>query len=167
MLSAIVALCSKNFVIGKNNDIPWHLSEDLKRFKQLTINKTIIMGRKTFESLPNVLPNRNHIVITNSLEQSKNKDESVFITNDLQAVIKTFKDSENEAFIIGGATIYRQALPFCKKLYITFIETEFEGDTFFPYVDFNQYKETEKSNILIDKKTGIKYRYINYTNLNL
>ena len=108
MLSIIVAV-AKNNVIGKDNQLIWHLPEDLKRFKRLTTNHTIIMGRKTFESLGRVLPNRKHVILCNDAEMNID-DENVEILDDISK-LKKYKDSEEENFVIGGATIYKLLMP--------------------------------------------------------
>ncbi len=117
MLSLIVAIAENN-VIGKDNKLIWHLSEDLKRFKSITSGNTMLMGRKTFESLPGILPNRKHIIITRDDKYTVDSDQVSVIT-DLHSFIKTHENSDEEVFIIGGAEIYKQLLPHCKKLYLT------------------------------------------------
>lgn len=145
MLSIIVATANNN-VIGKDNKLIWHLPNDLKYFKELTTGKTIIMGRKTFESLPNILPNRKHVVLTRD-ENYKVDDERVEIIYSVEELNK-FKNSSEEHFIIGGAEVYKLLMPIAEKLYITKIDETFEGDAFFPQVD-------EKDWVVVDKKTGV------------
>ena len=113
MLSIIVAKAS-NDVIGGDNKLLWHISNDLKRFKEITSNHTIIMGRKTFESLPKVLPNRHHIVITRD-KNFKVDSEEVTIVNDISDIISKFKDSEEEIFVIGGGEIYKALMHIVKS----------------------------------------------------
>lgn len=137
MLSIIVAK-AKNNVIGNNNQLIWHIKDDLKRFKNLTTNHNIIMGRKTFESLGRVLPNRFHIVFTRD-KSYKIDDERVKIIYDIEE-IKQYIYDEKENFVIGGAQIYKMLLPYCKKLYITQINKEFEGDVYFPSIDKKDWK---------------------------
>ncbi len=158
MLSIIVSF-AENYAIGKNGFMPWWLTEDLKRFAQITSGKTIIMGRKTFESLPHVLPNRKHVVITNSKDFFIN-DENVLITNDLYGTLEAYSKKEEETFIIGGASIFEKAIPYCKKLYLTLVEGSFEADTFFPKLNCENYVEIEKSETITDEKSGIKYKYV-------
>lgn len=141
MLSIIVAI-SKNNVIGRDNKLIWNLPEDLKRFKKITSGKTIIMGRKTFESLGRVLPNRKHIVLTKN-DDFKYEDENVEIIKDVKELEKYIK-SDEESFIIGGAKIYSLLMPYAKKMYVTCINEEFEGDTFFPNIDENEWKIVDK-----------------------
>lgn len=141
MINIIVAI-AKNNVIGKNNEIPWHYPEDLQYFKEVTMGKNVLMGSKTFDSiikrLGKPLPGRNNIVLT------RNKDFSypgVTVINDLESFLKSQTD---DIFIIGGSSIYRQTLAYADKLYITFIDDEYEGDTFFPEIDFQNYQLIEK-----------------------
>jgi dihydrofolate reductase len=161
MLSLIVALAD-NYAIGKDGDMPWHLPDDLKRFSKITSGKTIIMGRKTFESLPKVLPGRTHIVISSSdsLDSPKADNEMVEIRTDIDNVFKEYASKDTESFIIGGAVIYKQALPYCDKMYLTFVEGDFEADTFFPKFDMSMYVETERSEVLTDSVSGVRFQYI-------
>ena len=132
MLSIIVAVAENN-VIGKDNKLIWHLPEDLKRFKRLTTGHTIIMGRKTFESLGRILPNRKHVILCNDMEMNID-DENVEILEDI-SMLKEYIDSEEEHFIIGGATIYKILRPYANKLYLTLIHEEFDGDVYFPEIE--------------------------------
>ena len=159
MLSIIVAI-SKNNVIGKNNKLIWHLPEDLKRFKKLTTGHTIIMGRKTFESLGRVLPNRKHIVITSNTNMQI-EDENVELIDDIKMLNK-YINSEEEHFIIGGATIYKLLMPYASKMYITKINEEFEGDVYFPKIDKEFWKEVERKTGIKDEKNPFNYEYITY-----
>ena len=159
MLSIIVAK-AKNNIIGKDNALIWHLPEDLKRFKRLTTGHTIIMGRKTFQSLGRVLPNRHHIILCNDAQMDI-KDENVEILEDISMLDKYVKDTE-EHFVIGGATIYRLLMPMCSKMYITEIDQEFEGDVSFPEIDLTQWKITEKEQGPEDGENSFKYEYVTY-----
>ncbi len=159
MLSIIVAM-SKNNVIGRDNKLIWHLPEDLKRFKKLTTGHTIIMGRKTFESLGRVLPNRKHIVLTNN-EHMKIEDENVEVIHDIK-LLENYINSEEENFVIGGATIYNLLMPYVEKMYITQIEEEFQGDAYFPTINENIWKETEREKGIKDEKNPFNYEYITY-----
>lgn len=143
MLSIIVAF-NENYVIGNQNKLIWHISNDLKRFKKITTGKTIVMGRKTFESLPGVLPGRKHIVITENREYTAAND-MVTVVNDIKEIFK-YEDSSEEFFIIGGGEIYKQLLPYCKRLYLTKIVSTQEGDTYFPKFDINKYRVVEEEN---------------------
>ena len=158
MLSIIVAV-AKNNVIGKDNQLIWHLPEDLKRFKRLTTNHTIIMGRKTFESLGRVLPNRKHVILCNDAEMNID-DENVEILDDISK-LKKYKDSEEENFVIGGATIYKLLMPYADKMY-THINEEFEGDVYFPEISEKDWKITEREKGLRDEKNPFDYEYVTY-----
>lgn len=158
MLSIIVAK-SKNNVIGKDNKLIWNIPDDLKRFKKLTTNHTIIMGRKTFESLGRVLPNRKHIVLTNDKRYTVD-NPNVQIIHDVEELSK-YEEDNQEHFVIGGAMIYNLLLPKCNKLYITEVEQEFEGDTFFPEIKQDEWKIVKKETGPQDDNT-FKYYYIDY-----
>ena len=159
MLSIIVAKASNN-VIGKNNSLIWHLPEDLKRFKALTTGHTIIMGRRTFESLGRVLPNRKHVILCNDMEMDL-KDENIEILEDISMLDK-YINSEEENFIIGGATIYRLLMPYANKMYITEIDQEFEGDVSFPEINKEEWDIIETEKGLKDEKNPYDYNYVTY-----
>ncbi len=158
MLSIIVAK-SKNNVIGKDNKLIWNIPDDLKRFKKLTTNHTIIMGRRTFESLGRVLPNRKHIVLTNDKNYTVDNPNVQIIHNEEE--LSKYEEDNQEHFVIGGAMIYKLLLPKCNKLYITEIEQEFEGDTFFPEIKQDEWKIVKKEIGPQDDNT-FKYYYIDY-----
>ncbi|MBP2032049.1 dihydrofolate reductase [Clostridium algifaecis] len=154
MLSIIVAI-GENNIIGKNNNLIWHISDDLKRFKKITSGKTIVMGRKTFESLPGVLPNRKHIILSRDKNYTV-KDENVHIVHDMNDILK-YKDTKEEIFIIGGGQIYNEFLPYCKRLYLTKIHSNQEGDTYFPKFDINDYDIIEEKSL---KDNDLEYSFI-------
>ncbi len=154
MLNIIVAL-NDNYVIGNQNKLIWHISSDLKRFKKITTGKTIVMGRKTFESLPGVLPNRKHIVITEN-EGYTIPDDRVIIVHDIKEILK-YENSSHEVFIIGGGAIYKQLLPYCKRLYLTKIVSSEEGDTYFPKFDVNKYRVIEEKN---NMENNVQYSFV-------
>lgn len=158
MISIIVAIAQNN-VIGKDNKLLWHVSEDLKRFKSITTNKKMIMGRKTFESLPGILPNREHIVITRD-KNFKIDSDKVTIIHDLTSLIEKYLKSEDEIFVIGGAEIYKQFLPYAKKLYLTKIDATFEGDTYFPEINYDEFQTEYTSEKYTDEKNGLNYTFI-------
>ncbi|MBP3831524.1 MAG: dihydrofolate reductase [Clostridia bacterium] len=157
MLSIIVAI-AKNNVIGKDNKLIWHLPEDLKRFKRLTTGHTIIMGRKTFESLGRILPNRHHVILCNDAELNIN-DENVEVLNDISLLDK-YINSDEENFVIGGATMYKLLMPYCKKMYITEINKDFDGDVWFPKIDLDKWKITNKEKGLTDENNPFEYEYV-------
>ena len=159
MLSIIVAIANKN-VIGKDNTLIWHLPEDLKRFKTITSGKTIIMGRKTFESLGKVLPNRKHIVLCNDMEM-KIDNENVEVVKDIKYLDK-YINSDEENFIIGGATIYKLLMPYANKMYITKINQDFDGDAFFPKISEEEWKIIDIQKGIKDEQNPYDYEYITY-----
>lgn len=159
MLSIVVAK-AKNNIIGKDNKLLWHLSDDLKRFRALTEGHTIIMGRKTFESLGKVLPNRKHIVFSNNPDFKVN-DENVEVVHSLLQ-IQEYIESEEEAFVIGGAMMYNFLMPYVSKMYVTEIEKEFEGDTFFPRIDDKKWKEISREKGPEDGENNFEYNYVIY-----
>ncbi|MBL8194838.1 MAG: dihydrofolate reductase [Blastocatellia bacterium] len=148
MSLSIIAAMSANRVIGINNTIPWKLPEDLKYFKKLTLGKSIIMGRKTFESIGRALPSRENIVLT---QQQTYQVQGVKVAHSLKEAIELAENPE--IFIIGGAEIYKQSLPLVETVYLTLIEKNFDGDAYFPKLDLkvwqlvqeeNHYSESEK-----------------------
>jgi len=159
MLSIVVAK-AKNNIIGKDNKLLWHLSDDLKRFRALTEEHAIIMGRKTFESLGKVLPNRKHIVFSNNPDFKVN-DENVEVVHSLLQ-IQEYIESEEEAFVIGGAMMYNFLMPYVSKMYVTEIEKEFEGDTFFPRIDDQKWKEISREKGPEDGENNFEYNYVIY-----
>ena len=158
MLSIIVAK-AKNNIIGKNNGLLWYLPEDLRRFKEKTTGHVIIMGRKTFESLGRVLPNRKHVVFTQNPDFHVD-DENVDVVHSMLE-IKQYIDDEEENFVIGGAQIYSILMPKCKKLYVTQVDKDFVGDTYFPVIRENEWEVTEKIEGPKDEN-DFKYEYITY-----
>lgn len=159
MLSIVVAK-AKNNIIGKDNKIIWHLPEDLKHFKKITTGYTIIMGRKTFQSLGRVLPNRKHIIFSNNPSFNVN-EENVKVVHSLLE-IQDLIEGKEEAFVIGGAMIYNFLMPYVKKMYVTEIDKEFEGDTFFPKIDNNIWKEISREKGIKDEKNNLDYYFVTY-----
>ena len=154
---AIIVAIAQNFAIGKNNDLLFHLPNDLKRFKKITQGHPVIMGKKTLFSLPNgPLPNRRNIVITDIPGESFKGCETV---NSIEEVIELVKD-EPIAFIIGGGMIYRQFYPIAGKLFLTMVHQDFEADTFFPEINFDEWNEVNRED-LRDEKNGFDYSNIN------
>ena len=159
MLSIIVAK-AKNNIIGKDNKLLWSLPADLKRFKELTTDHTIIMGRKTFESLGRVLPNRKHVVFSQNTNFSVN-DENVRIVHSMLE-IKEYIDDENENFVIGGALIYSLLMPYVTKMYVTEIDKDFEGDSFFPKIDLEKWKEVSREKGPKDEENKLDFDFVVY-----
>ncbi len=158
MLTIIVAI-AKNNVIGKDNKLIWHLPEDLKRFKEITTGKTIIMGKNTFISLGRILPNRKHVVLTRDKEY-KIEQEQVEIVHEIEEIKKYIEDEE-EHFVIGGASIYNLLMPYTNKMYVTRIDQEFEGDVYFPEIK-KEWKEIEREKGKKNEKNPYDYEYITY-----
>lgn len=140
MIVLIVALDPKNG-IGKDGKLPWHIKEDLHLFKEKTLNHKIVMGRKTFESIGKALPKRINLVVSRSDKYEKNKD--LVMINDFESFLKTNENTEELVFVIGGEEIYRQALPYAKRLALSFIKDSYECDTYFPSFNIDEYKEIE------------------------
>src|SRR3989344_2149977 len=135
MKTAIITAMTKNRVIGKDNKLPWNIKDDIKLFKELTTDNTVIMGYNTYISLPDnyrPLPNRNNIVLT----RKNLKIEGVHVCNNIQDAINVAQRYNKKIFFIGGAQTYKEALPFVNELCISHIKNEYEGDTFFP--EFNE-----------------------------
>ena len=140
----IVVAIARNFVIGKDKKIPWHLSDDLKHFKAVTVPHPIVMGRRTFESVGRVLPQRENVVVTRAADLGVH-DEHLHLVPSLQAAIELFKDSE-KIMITGGFALYKEALALTDVIHLTRINRDFEGDTFFPdfsHLNFRLENKTE------------------------
>jgi len=157
MLTCIVAV-GDNFAIGKDNKLLWHFSKDLKRFKQITNGNTIIMGRKTFESLPGILPGRHHIVITQNRNFEVN-DERVTVINSKQELFASLDESK-EYFVIGGGEIYKLLLPYCNKIHLTQVHKDYEADTFFPKLNHSDWNIIEEETGFIDNEKTTAYSFL-------
>ena len=153
---SMIACVGKNLELGKNNDLIWHLPNDLKYFKKITLGKTVIMGRKTFESLPGVLPKRRNIVLQSS---PNNETIGIEIYHDIPSVLASIKDDE-EVFVIGGARVYQQFLEYAKRLYLTEVDAEYpDADVYFPKFEKKKYK---KKILGYNNDNGIKYKFALY-----
>ncbi len=142
-LCAIVAM-AENRVIGKDNSLIWHLPEDLKHFKRTTMGKPMIMGRKSFESLPGLLPGRPHIIISRSDTTFEGAHHVSSIEEGIALGRKIAEEAgQDEIFITGGGEIYKQTLPDIERLYLTIVHDEFEGDTYFPAINWDEWDITE------------------------
>jgi dihydrofolate reductase len=158
-LTIIVAAGEDN-AIGKDNDLIWHLSDDLKRFKSLTNGHCIIMGRKTFESFPKPLPNRTHIVITR--QDQYTVPDGVIVVNNMQDALDAAR-KDKQPFIIGGGEIYKQAMPFVDRIEITRVHHSFpEADTHFPEIDVTFWKETGRKEHTKDEKHSFPFTFLTY-----
>ncbi len=155
-ISIIVAM-ARNYVIGKNNSMPWHITEDFRWFKKITLGHTLIMGKNTFLSLPiKPLPNRRNVVITH--DNNFYWSSEIEIVHSLDEAID-IADRDKENFVIGGGEIYKQFLPIANKLYVTFIDEEFEGDTFFPEININEWELNEINPQQETHPLGLKYEF--------
>jgi len=158
---AIIVAIAQNFAIGKNNDLLFHLPNDLKRFKKITSGHAVIMGKRTLASLPNgPLPNRRNIIITDVPGEAFEGCETVYSINEAVAAVS----NEQEAYVIGGGMIYRQFYPIAGKLYLTMAHKDFEADTFFPEINFEEWKELSREN-LFDEKNNFNYSNIDLVRL--
>lgn len=156
----IIAAMDKNQVIGKNNTLPWHLPADLKHFKKVTMGKPIIMGRKTFESIGKPLPGRQNIILT----RDKNYHATgCSIIHSIDEINK-HTDAE-EIFVIGGSEIFNQLLPFAQKLYLTFIDAQFDGESYFPKWQKNEWHEIYREDHLADEQNKYNYSFVTYEKL--
>lgn len=154
----IIAAIGENNALGKDNQLIWHLPADLKRFKKVTINHHIIMGRKTFESLGKPLPNRTTIIITRNRNYVA---EDCIVVHSLEDAIDAAKEDENP-FILGGADIYAQAIKIADRLDLTFVHHQFEADVFFPKIDRRLWKETLRDDFKADDKNKYDYSFVTF-----
>lgn len=158
MLSFIVAM-DQNNAIGYQNKMPWYLPNDFKFFKETTIGHTIIMGRKTFESIGRVLPDRKHIVVS---KQANDFPAEVEAVTDLSVIAERYKNTDEEVFIIGGGNIFKQLMDQADRLYVTRIMESFQGDVFFPEINKDTWAETSCEKGLKDDKNPYDYYFIQY-----
>lgn len=155
IISLIVAM-AKHRVIGINNTMPWHLPEDLKRFRVLTTGHHIIMGRKTYESLGRLLPYRTTVIVTHNKNY---KVEGALIAHSLEEAIELCKN-DDEVFIIGGAELYKAGLKIAEQLYVTEVDLTVQGDAFFPEFDLTKWQEIDRANRV--SENGLAFSYIVY-----
>lgn len=154
-----IAAASENNVLGKNNDLIWHLPDDFKRFKQITTGNYIIMGRKTFESFPKPLPNRTHIIITR--QKNYSAPEGCIVVNSIEnAILSCPKDQP--IYIVGGAEIYKQSLPLTDKIELTRVHTHSDGDAFYPEINEQQWKITHQEFHPKDEKHAFDFTFVSY-----
>ena len=156
-LSLIVAMAT-NRTIGINNQMPWHLSADLKKFKKITMGQPIIMGRKTFESIGRPLPGRQNIIISHNPDYQQ---QGCLVFNDLDSALQSCAESD-EVFVIGGATLYAATLIRADRLYITEIQRTFDGDTCFPEIEQDHWREVAREDINDDNSVDFNYSFIVY-----
>ncbi|MBP9925918.1 MAG: dihydrofolate reductase [Cyclobacteriaceae bacterium] len=163
MIISLIAALAKNRIIGKNNDLPWHLPDDMKYFMQTTKEHYVIMGRKNYESIPEKfrpLPNRTNIVVTRKKDfQAPN----CIVVNSLQEGLTLGSNAnQEEVFIIGGSEIYKLGLPLANKLYLTEIDAVIEGDTYFPSIDLNEWKEVSRNHHEKDIRHAHAFDFVIY-----
>lgn len=158
MISFVWAM-DENRVIGIDNQLPWHLPEDLKFFKKVTIGHPVAMGRKTHESIGRILPGRENIVITRNHHI---KYEGCTMFYSIEEFISYYQSKEEEVFVIGGAEIFRELLPVVDRLYLTMIYEKFEGDTYFPNFSIDDFKLVQKEKGIRDEKNPYDYEFLIY-----
>ncbi|RBW69672.1 dihydrofolate reductase [Bacillus taeanensis] len=158
MISFLVAM-DQNRVIGKDNALPWRLPADLKFFKEVTMGHTIIMGRKTYESIGRPLPGRENVVLT---RDEHYQAEGCTILHSISAVAEIEKQTDNELIVIGGAEIFKQTFSIADRLYITIIEEEFAGDTFFPEFNEDEWEFISKKKGIKDERNPYDYYFLTY-----
>jgi dihydrofolate reductase len=156
----MIAAASENHVLGKDNDLVWRLPDDFKRFKQLTSGHPIIMGRKTFESLPGTLPNRHHIIITR--DQSYEVDsKDCTVVHSIEEAVGLTQDNPI-AYIVGGGEIYKKMLPMAHKIELTRVHTKVEGDTYFPEIDLADWILEKEELHPSDERHAFAFTYLTY-----
>ena len=155
MIISLIVAMDQNRLIGNQNQLPWHLSADLKYFKRVTIGKPIIMGRKTYESIGRALPGRQNIVLTQSNEYSV---EGCNVVNSIDQAIEVAGNAE-EIMVIGGCQVYAAAMPHVTRMYLTLIDHEFSGDAYFPAWEANQWQEVERETHL-DPEQNFSYHFV-------
>jgi len=142
MITIVVAV-SKNGVIGKDNQLIWHISEDLKRFRKLTTGNVVVMGRKTHESIGKSLPNRLNVILSNNTKWYKPLGDNCVVCYSIEEVLERFK--HRNLFIIGGGEIYKKFLPYADEIEMTIVNKDFDGDTYFPELQISNWKETSRN----------------------
>ena len=158
MTVSIIVAMAENGVIGRDMDLPWHISADLKRFKALTMGHHIVMGRKTFESIGRLLPGRTTVIVT---RQPDYQVDGAVIVNSLGAAQAAATD-DSELFIIGGGQIYEIALPLADRLHVTRVHTEVDGDTSFPAIDWDQWELVSAERHGADEKNDHDFTFESY-----
>ncbi len=154
----MIAAAAENNALGKDNDLVWHLPDDFKRFKRLTSGHHIIMGRKTFESFPKLLPDRTHVIIT---RKDNYKPEGCIVVNSLEEAIRVSKLDE-QPFIIGGGEIYKMGMDRAERIELTRVHGEFDADTYFPDIDDKNWKLVEEKFHEKDEKHDYAFTYLTY-----
>jgi dihydrofolate reductase len=147
----IVAAVARNGVIGVAGGLPWHLPDDLRRFKRLTMGHVLVMGRRTYESIGHPLPGRTTVVVTRQDDWSAGADE-VVRARDVPGALRLAGELDDEVFVVGGGQIYEEALPFTDRLELTLVDAEPHGDTVFPAVDWSEWRELSR-----ESADGVEY----------
>lgn len=155
MIISLIAAMDKNRVIGKDNSLPWKLPADMKRFRQITSGKPVIMGRKTFESIGKPLPNRKNIILT---RDKGYKVDGCFTASSVDEALGC-AENPGEVMVIGGEQVFRLFIPIANRLYLTFIDEEFEGDSYFPEFDEKEWKIVKKEDY-VDEESGYRYSFV-------
>ena len=153
---SLIAAMASNRVIGIENRLPWRLPDDLQHFKRLTLGKTIVMGRKTWESLPGLLPNRRHIVVTRNLDFKASGAE---VVNTIEQAIEAVPDDE-EVLIVGGANLYQQMLPLAGTMYLTLVDADIRGDAFFPAWKMSEWQENQREHHAADDRHQYAFDFV-------
>lgn len=158
----LIAAASENNIIGKDNKLIWRLSDDLKHFKELTKGHFVIMGRKTFESMPKALPNRTNVIITRKTDY---KAENAIVVNSLEKALKV-AENDNQPFIIGGGEIYKLSIEIADRIELTRVHTSIEGDTSFPEINLEKWQEVKNEKRLKDEKNEYDFSFLRYDKIN-
>ena len=158
----LIAAASENNIIGKDNKLIWRLSDDLKHFKELTKGHFVIMGRKTFESMPKALPNRTNVIITRKTDY---KVENAIVVNSLEKALKV-AENDNQPFIIGGGEIYKLSMEIADRIELTRVHTSIEGDTSFPEIDLEKWQEVKNEKRLKNEKNEYDFSFLRYDKIN-
>jgi dihydrofolate reductase len=158
MRRSILVAMSENGVIGRDNQLPWHLSADLKRFKALTMGHHLVMGRKTFESVGQPLPGRTTIVLTRELGY---RPQGVLVAGSLNDAL-TLSAGDDEVFLVGGGDVFRQILPVANRMYVTLVHARIDGDVFFPQYDVNEWVLEEREDHVADEKNEYPFSFLTW-----
>ncbi len=162
-ISLIVAMAT-NRAIGLNNKMPWHLSADLKKFKEITMGAPILMGRKTHESIGRILPGRSNIIMSRNLDYQR---DGCIVVNNITVALEKASVTAEELFVIGGYDLYKSTLPLADTLYLTLINKAFEGDTFFPEFNSNEWLEVQRLDINDDADVDFSYSFLKLEKIKL
>lgn len=156
MVISIIAAIAKNLVIGKNNKLPWNLPADLRRFKELTLGKPIIIGQRTFESIGRSLPERKNIILS---QEENFRPKNCLVVHSIEEALKAAGNAP-EVMICGGVSVYKQFLPLAHKMYLTLIDENFDGDAYFPEFNWKDWQEIERIENQPNKKNPYRYTFI-------